>query len=165
MRIRKMSAPSIHAQPRALYRSVLLEHELGKDPLIASLEDRMARLTGIPAHKDESPLRLSLNMPWDKSSKLHLQNLHHDTAKGAERRVATILMYLSDGVSDSLRGGGTLLPCIGRADSKGPSRSTADTCSRLVHAFERGDKFLNPPGGIYNDRCFDVVCFLLALNS
>ena len=101
--MRSLVEGPMRKQRPAVYQSLLLEEEMGADPLVADIEERVARLSGIPAHADESPLRASLNRVWPPQRAVHslsqasnLQNLHHDAAKGGERRVATALIYLSD---------------------------------------------------------------------
>ena len=62
----------------------------GRLLLLRTIEERIANLTGIPIHDDESPLMLAVSRPWTRRYEGGaLQNLHHDqnTAPG---RVATV---------------------------------------------------------------------------
>ena len=87
-----------------------------------------------------------------------LQNLHHDTNE-RPRRVATVLMYLSGEEEDvedgGLKGGETLLPCVQPRGRDGDI--DAELCGRLRNAFESGERFLSPPGGIHSGQCFDEI--------
>lgn len=119
-----------------------------------SIEDRIGMVTGIRPNPSDSDLRIAVNRPWRGSlsdSAQHLQNLHHD-ANERPRRVATVLIYLSDAFHDALEGGETLLPCV-----RSRHGTNADVCSRLEAGFHAGERFLSPPGGMHSGACFDEL--------
>ena len=145
--------------PRERYAYV----ELNKtSELLEQLEQRVADLTGIPLHQDESPFMLSVSRPWKRRYEgegASLQNLHHDQNEGPGR-VATVLIYLSgdggggaggggggggggDGASraagDILTGGETIFPCVGSATGR-----NADLCRRLDAGYAAGERILWP---------------------
>ena len=144
-------------QTSSSYESVEFRRpwEPSSDPIVNSIESRIGNLAGIPPNTRDSPLRLSVSRPWvhdpANDGKTHqLQNLHHDKLKAPER-VLTTLLYLSDAPSDGLRGGDTIFPCAARPMHSSP------LCDRLQRAFEEGDLFLSPPGGIHSSHdCFDA---------
>ena len=69
--MRSLVEGPMRKQRPAVYQSLLLEEEMGADPLVADIEERVARLSGIPAHADESPLRASLNRVWPPQRAVH----------------------------------------------------------------------------------------------
>lgn len=105
----------------------------GPDAVLANLEQRIARLTGIPFHDDESPLMLGITSPpgggrladanqrqqrQQQQQQLggqHVRGLHHDHNQ-RERRTCTVVMYLH-AREDGLEGGGTVFPCVPRASA------------------------------------------------
>lgn len=76
--------------------------------LLSRMEERIARLTGLPAHENEETLSFQPmesvggDGPW-------FVNLHHDKNKN-EHRVATALIYLSS--SNDTDGGHTIFPAL-----------------------------------------------------
>lgn len=83
--------------------------------VLAALDERIDKLTGIPSHDGESPFMLQVTRAWthDYEGKVHLRNLHHDQ-NHAPRRVATVLIYLEDEVD----GGETWFPCLHPKESE-----------------------------------------------
>ena len=124
--------------------------------LVATLERRLADITGIEPHAEESALMLSVSRPWKRKYEgdcldcATLQNLHHDQ-NSAPGRVATVLMYLSgDGGGDGgdpadqpMRGGETFFPCL-RAVGGGAITSEDELCRRVKAGYERGERILWP---------------------
>jgi hypothetical protein len=129
---------------------------------IRTVETRIAALTGLAVSPHDSPLQLSVSRPWDPSRGL-VFNMHHDSNR-KPRRVATVLMYLSDAESDELEGGETLFPCSTPADAvAGDTVGENELCARLVSGYARGERFLSIPNG-YHPRipCFDSEAAVLA---
>jgi hypothetical protein len=148
------------------YQSVELRRpwEQNADATAKAIEARIGKLTGIPPHTSDSPLRMSVTRAdATASGDLQVQNLHHDL-QNAPARVATVLMYLSDDANDGLGGGATLFPCLDLPDAAAPrSRERERLCVALDAGFARGELFLSPPGGIYSSKpCFDPQAASLA---
>jgi hypothetical protein len=93
----------------------------GPDETLSAIEQRIAKLTGIPFHDDESPLMLGETMggsltPEELKSKQELgdafiEGLHHDHNQRPNRAV-TVLTYITGGEDSGLVGGGTIFPCL-----------------------------------------------------
>jgi len=177
-RVRSLAAPGLDKQPQGPYQSTLLKGDhFATDPILAEIDRRIGRLSGIPPHASESALRVSRTSTWGRRGGPQVQNLHHDTAKAAKRRVATLLVYLSD-ASDGLVGGGTLFPCLDAAEehaheavvvpaptgTSNMALSRAQACSRLGDALDRGEDFLAPPGSFHQQPCFDKGAAIAASN-
>ena len=65
----------------------------GADPKLMAIERRIAELTAIPWHDDETPLMLSVSTPWAGESRIPM---HHDhNMRG--RRTVSVVMYCSGG--------------------------------------------------------------------
>lgn len=129
------------------------------DKVLAAVEARIAQLTGIEVHADESPLMLAVSRPWRRryeAADNRLQNLHHDQ-NTAPQRVATVLVYLTGG----LQGGETLFPCLSSTEVNGNNApiheaQAEELCRRLTSGFEAGHRILWPAG--YSD-CWDPWAF------
>ena len=112
-----------------------------QSPLFRSVEARVASLTGISPHPHASGADLLLQARWPHDYDTN-NPLHHDMNR-APRRVATVIMYLTD-----LGGGHTLFPCLrprgmdgGGAKSERDATTTGSSmasasCAELVHGFE-----------------------------
>ena len=149
------------------YESVMLPRfwETEATEMMSLIEEKIARLTGIAMHPGDSPLQLAVSRPWD-GARGQIFNVHHDT-NHAPRRVATVLIYLSDARDDGLEGGETLFPCLSPAhrddaDASAASAASADImssdlCSRLSAGFEQGERFLRVTSSSEANRCFDEV--------
>ena len=79
--------------------------------LLSRMEERIARLTGLPSHEEEETLSfrrleaVGADGPW-------FANLHHDKNK-QDGRVATVIVYLSSSSADA-DGGHTIFPALPR---------------------------------------------------
>ena len=125
------------------------------DELVATVERRVAEITGIEPHAQESALMLSVSRPWkrkyegdclDCATASTLQNLHHDQNNGPGR-VATVLIYLSGGDDSDdqpMRGGETFFPCLRRAADGAATTSDDELCRRMKAGYERGERILWP---------------------
>ena len=81
------------------------------DGIVASIEERIAKLSGIPTHADEDELNLVYRPESGKVGEgggPALVNLHIDARLGRPYSACTVLVYLND-VS---AGGGTAFPCV-----------------------------------------------------
>ena len=106
----------------------------GPDETLSAIEQRIAKLTGIPFHDDESPLMLGETMggsltPEELKSKQELgdafiEGLHHDHNQRPNRAV-TVLTYITGGEDSGLVGGGTIFPCLRLRAAR-----IADRCNR-----------------------------------
>jgi hypothetical protein len=184
---RRLAAPRFDADARAshtalgrAYQSADLYRpwEARADELTRRVEARIGVLTGIESHEAEAPLSIHRTLPWVPSREdtlpegtpregtPMLQNLHHDVGH-RPRRIATVLVYLSD-ATDGLAGGETVFPCLHPADAKdiaggsGVTRTRThasassdgdggELCPRLRDGFTRGHRFLSEPGGLHAD--------------
>ena len=126
--------------------------EARSDEVTRRIETRIGKVTGIPPHEQDSPLRIAVSRSWADGVG-HIRNLHHDTHE-RPRRVATVLMYLTD-ENDGLEGGETLFPCVQPA-GRGDEAIDDALCARLRGGFELGERFLGPPQSVVEGRCFDV---------
>ena len=143
--------------------------EAGADPVVALIEARIANLTGIAPHADESPLLLEVQRSWPAgashapssaaaaaaaaagAAELH-SALRHDAAQRPQR-VASVLVFLSDERDAPLPHGALppdeLLPCAahdGTASHLGGGGGANALCSRLERALREGDGVLSPAG-------------------
>ena len=153
----------------------------GPGQVSRAVEARIGELVGLPPGPHDSPLGLTVSTPamWDPASGGHIQNLHHDTNE-RPLRFATVLLYLSDAQGEGLRGGATVFPCAtpsaaavddggvivrdggvdhgahGKEVGVPQARANGSLCSRLVEAYEQGERFLSPPNGFHRAiPCFD----------
>lgn len=140
--------------------------EARADPVVAMIEARIANLTGIAPHADESPLLLEVQRSWPEGAshepsaaaapeagvgELH-SALRHDAAQRPQR-VASVLVFLSDERDAPARHGtlppDELLPCAahdGTASYLGGGGGANALCSRLERALRDGDGVLSPAG-------------------
>ena len=113
--------------------------------LLARIEERIARLTGLAAHAEEEPMMfsraLSRHISTSQADGRSFTNLHHDKNK-QERRVATVIIYLTTQEEDG-QGGHTLFPAITPVgwDKEMPHRRGA-TARALRGAFKTGKRAL-----------------------
>ena len=134
------------------YAELPAHHESSANELTRAVEERIANVTGIPAHVGDSRLQMAVTRPWSEALG-HIFNLHHDTNK-APRRAATVLIYLSDASSDRLEGGETIFPCL-ELDENHPMAS--DLCKRLGTAFAAGERFLRATSATHDGNpAFDT---------
>lgn len=103
----------------------------GPDEVLASIERRIAALTAIPFHDDESPIMLGVTSTGSELTEAELmehnanpdrfvRGLHHDHNQRS-RRTATIIMYLT-AQENGLVGGGTYFPCLRPVNAGGSQR-------------------------------------------
>ena len=97
------------------------------DPTFELISQRVARLTRIPV--DPAPADAQSITMYSEISGSDLMNVHHDRNK-AERRVATVITYLSDTEGQ----GATIFPCIG--EEGGPPAEEDEVCKQLIKAYE-----------------------------
>ena len=158
--ILRLRTPEL-GKPTERYSSIELDN--ASEPILVEIERRIALLTGIEAHPDESPPMLAVSRPWTRNYEGGtLQNLHHDKNEG-QGRVATVLIYLSNVV----QGGETLFPCVhprAPAATSAPvavSQQPHELCRRLRSGYERGERILWP--AVYSDT-FDSLAAQWASN-
>jgi len=104
--------------------------------LLARIEERMARLTGMPAHEGEETLLFTNVTPVGRDGPW-FSNLHHDKNK-QERREATILVYLSSQSDEE--GGHTIFPSLPRQGDN--AASSAPWAASMERAYGRGRRAL-----------------------
>lgn len=104
--------------------------------LLARIEERMARLTGMPAHEGEETLLFTNVTPVGRDGPW-FSNLHHDKNK-QERREATILVYLSSQSDEE--GGHTIFPSLPRQGAN--AASGAPWAASMERAYGRGRRAL-----------------------
>ena len=128
------------------------------DPVLRTIEERVARWVKIPVHAAESSIMVGYTPPPRSSAAgsppTRLANVHHDknTAPG---RVMTALVYLTDVVD----GGQTVFPCHGPDTNGTESETITRLRERFVGAYMEDKRILFPP----SDRdCFDATLFTQA---
>ena len=137
------------------YASVTLPSrwESGASWLTVAIEDRIANVSGIASNTQDSPLHLAVSRPYDGSLG-HAFNMHHDTNK-SPRRVATVIIYLSDEDEDGLLGGETVFPCLTFNRAANTASTPSDLCARLQDGFTRGHRFLRVATATSGSPAFD----------
>ena len=121
---------AFEAEDRLDYATATLPRD---NEVTREIEERIASLSGIAVNEVDSPIHLAVTRTWEPT-RPNCFNLHHDTHKGFAERVATVLMFLSDGDADGLDGGDTIFLASSqraqrqRSDSAAPSR--LPTCAR-----------------------------------
>jgi len=97
--------------PEAAFNTAFLEGPKIKHlvtPTLLKVEDRVANITGIPLHRDETLMMFTRQRPGAMGDGYFVKNVHHDK-NGAERRVVTFLMYLTTTAANA-DGGHTIFP-------------------------------------------------------
>jgi len=178
LQLRTIASTDARFARASMYESVefFRPWEPRSSDLTRAIEQRIGEVTGIPPHEGDSPLRIAVNRPWPAAHDAphtSLQNLHHDSNE-RPRRVATVLVYLSDPEADGLEGGETLFPCAAAgasaargaagaaargaagASARGADDGPDELCARLKRAYDAGERFLSPPHGMYT-RCIRLV--------
>ncbi len=127
------------------------------DPVLRTIEERVAWMVKIPVHAAESSIMVGYTPPPRRAVAAgsapprRLANVHHDknTAPG---RVMTALVYLTD-VDD---GGQTIFPCHSSDGNGTESKTITRIRERFVGAYWDSKRILFPP----SDRdCFDAALF------
>jgi len=115
----------------------------GDDPLIQSIEERIAAVTAIPIHPDEEPLGIRHTSPSTAAEfgERCCTALHVDTNQGGTYRCATVLLY----VQDIEIGGETRFPVVG-ADEHSDLRAAAKRLADMgTTAFSPSETVEWPP--------------------
>jgi len=106
----------------------------GAAVLLARVEERIAILTGMPAHEGEETILFTDIKPVGRHGPW-FGNVHHDKNK-QERREATVLVYLSSQTDEE--GGHTLFPSLPRDGASALQSGTWADAMRT--AYDRGDR-------------------------
>ena len=140
----------LHRRPQGTYETVSLDGPKAAkqdvhDPVFALIRQRVARLTRIPI--DPSPVDVQSVTMYAEISGHGLMNVHHDRNK-ADRRVATVITYLSDTEGQ----GATIFPCIG--EEGGPPAEEDEVCKKLIKLYEEA---ATPSHSITEGELFDRI--------
>lgn len=120
--------------------------------LLARVEKRVTKLTGLPSHANEEPLLLTRQLPAADAPILDGSKLHHDRINELKaNRVVTVLAYL-DTVEDA-HGGHTIFPTLPCADAMtgvaeeepledGRAQALDELSEAVAAAFARGARSL-----------------------
>lgn len=155
-----------------------LNGEIGD--LLQELEARIARVTMVREHDDETPLLFTRRQPGanlgDQIPNQQIRQIHHDKNQ-RERRVVTVLIYLSD---EGFSSGETIFPCLpndvqthrGRGRTADPDAPSARFYDHLREQYENGtrvisgsqskkiqDQFVNKHIGMFrevNEQCLKL---------
>eukprot|EP00929_Paragymnodinium_shiwhaense_P077496 TRINITY_DN39905_c0_g1_i3.p1 TRINITY_DN39905_c0_g1~~TRINITY_DN39905_c0_g1_i3.p1 ORF type:complete len:226 (-),score=35.35 TRINITY_DN39905_c0_g1_i3:114-791(-) len=93
-----------------------------KDAMVVAVEERIAAFTGLPAHGEESPLQLALDIAQPGGPGAGVPNIHHDKNHGLVRHV-TSLTYLTSPED----GGETIFPVLpSPSSSRKPRRRSEE---------------------------------------
>ena len=149
---------AFEAEDRLDYATATLPRD---NEVTREIEERIASLSGIAVNEVDSPIHLAVTRTWEPT-RPNCFNLHHDTHKGFAERVATVLMFLSDGDADGLDGGDTIFPCLVPAGATAEERQRStepppDLCARLTDGFERGERFLRINSASHDKPSFDAA--------
>lgn len=128
--------------------------EYDETPLMAELEERIARLTMVKSHTDEPAFMFTRQIPGMAAGtdleNQALRNVHHDK-NSRENRVVTVLIYLSS--ANAGDGGHTLLPCLPAqprlnktslrpTQPKGAKKVSKAFAGRFRELFDRGVRII-----------------------
>lgn len=127
------------------------------------VEERIARLTGIPRRPSENGMMFSFANPGTHPI---LRNVHHDK-NADEKRTATVLIYLSTTPGHE-HGGHTIFPTVPGTTSEKSKKFTSILSRIFSQAFSSGMKILevvqktqdtsdNNDGKMWNPRVFKAV--------
>ena len=120
--------------------------------ILTDLDERIARLTMVRRHAEESPLMFTRMIPGQPAGQLFgdqaVRNLHHDK-NGRENRVVTVLVYLTSAADND--GGHTLFPSLPavpcprmRADVGGCTDVAGSFARQLTELFHNGSRVVDP---------------------
>lgn len=120
--------------------------------ILTELDERIARLTMVKRHAEESPLMFTRMIPGQAAGQLFgdqtVRNLHHDK-NGRENRIVTVLVYLSSAADNE--GGHTLFPGLAampcprmRADMGGCTDVAGWFVRQLTELFRNGSRVVDP---------------------
>ena len=136
--------------------SMFRSRKWAEDPVFSRVVERVARLTLLPAHRDETIMYKVLGGPGSPApSGTTVRNAHHDL-NNAPNRVATVLVYLTD-LLLQVPTGHTIFPCIpaqgsGAAGSGFLPPAERDLCDTLRRGSLRGHRSLP---GFSNKKCWN----------
>jgi hypothetical protein len=132
---------------------------------LRDIEERIDRLTMIGAHKDETPIvftrQLPGAIPGTDLVNQALRNVHHDRNQ-RENRVVSVIVYLS--TAKARDGGHTLFPCLPRqvVDELPQPESAKQLANGLAATlrsmYENGTRIIKAEEGQYPGRSVLQIC-------